>query len=939
MPGWNWKVRVAAAAAAVSLYAIVGFWGVPRIARTQIVKQARAMLHREATVAGVRFNPFTFAAIVEGIDLKDDDGADLVHVDRLLADFQISGVFRRAWRFREIVIEGPRAVARIAADGRLSIADLLEKRADDTSAAPASPHPRVLVDHFTVRGGAVEFIDESRSPQFVEVFGPLDLELHELTTIPDESGDHSITLRFEGGAQLHWSGRQTVDPLRLEGTVELRDLRLPRIWDYVGAANPLTIRDGKADLRCAYDVRKGTDGAISVAVTDVSAGVRDLAVRPRSGGDDWLAVPLVEVTGAEFHWPEARAEVKEIRVKGPRALAWLDKDGTVNWQAAIPATANAPSSESKPWTTKVGVVEILEASAHVEDRSFQPNVVVDLTEVAVKLENITSDLKAPIQTTLSARVNGAGEASASGTVVADPPAADLTIKSQGLDLKPYNPYTIHFPWADIRRGVAAASGKLHVGMGSPRIRFDGAIEVHDLQIAGAGLDRIVACDRAEATGASLTIFPEKIQIAKLELDGAFVNLDIDHDGNVNIKQIFEAKRTPGGPPPPSEPLDLAIRSIAIRNASAEFTDESLILPFDTKIHSINGTIKDLSTTAAAAARLDVEGRIADTGYFKSDGTLHVGAPFASTDVGVIFRGVHMPELTPYAAQFAGYSIERGSLDVDVRYRIQDGRLVGEHRVVAKDLILGPKVEGASHPGLPVRLAIALLKDKDGKIDLEVPIEGTIDSPDFNYNAVFWQAFKTILGNVAKAPFVAIGRLFGADKEDLELVGFASGQGDLPAPEQEKLAKMGAELSQKAELTLEVEGRFDPVTDVNAIRRARLEHRIEAKREGTPDLEKILQALYSETFSPEGLEAERQKFLSDAPGFFDSLRSQLMAADDVSQAALDDLARARATAIVAALTGPGGLETSRVTIADPAPVKRKKQGSELVPSEMTLSAGD
>ncbi len=938
---WSrWRASAGWAVAAVALYALVGFFIVPKIARTQIEKQARAMLHREATVTRVRFNPFTLVAVVEGLDLKDRDGAELFHLDRLTADFQLSGIFRRAFRFREIVVLGPQAVARITTDGRVSIADLFEKSADDKPAAPGSPLPRALVDHVTVRGGAAKFVDESRTPAFVEAFGPLDLELHGLTTIPDESGDHSITLGLGEGARIRWSGRQTVAPLKFEGKVEITSIRLPHLWEYFAAANPLMLRDGKAELTCSYDIHKGADGSLSVDIHDAGAAVRDLAVRPRSGGDDWLVVPLVEVVGAEIHWPEARAEVEAIRVKGPRALAWLEKDGTVNWQAAIPAATTATPSESKPWTAKIGAVEIFEASAHVEDRSFQPNIVVDLADVSVKLSNITNDLKAPISTTLSARVNGASKAGASGTVVLDPPTADLDIALRDLELKPFNPYAIHFPWADIRRGVAGASGKLHVGNGSPAIRFDGAVELKDFQIAGAGLDRIVACDRAAAKGASVTIFPEKIQIAKLELDGAFVNLDIDRDGNVNLKKIFATgDAAPTTPQPESEPLDLAIRSIAIKNASAEFTDASLILPFDTKIHSINGTIKDISTKSAAAARLDLEGRIADTGYFKSDGTLHVGAPFASTDVGVLFRGVNMPELTPYSAQFAGYSIAKGVLDVDVRYRIEDGRLVGEHRVVAKDLTLGPKVEGAKGPGLPVRLAIALLKDKDGKIDLQIPIEGTIDSPEFNYNAVFWQAFKTILGNVAKAPFLAIGRMFGAGKEDLELVGFAAGHAALPAPEQEKLATMGAELSQKAELTLEVEGRFDPVTDVEAIRRARLETRIDAKREGTPDLEAILQALYSETFSPERLEGERQKFPADAAGFYDALRSQLLAADDVSQSALDDLARARSAAIVAAITAPGGLDASRVKILDPATVKRKKQGSELVPSEMTLTAGD
>ena len=967
----RWRFWTAWAAVALGLYAIIGFFVVPKIARSQIEKQSRALLHREATVARVRFNPFTLAAIVEGLDLKDRDGSDLFHLDRLTADFQLSGVFRRAFRFREIVLEGPRVVARIAANGRLSIADLFEKSADEKPEDKKSSLPRLLVDRFAMHGGAAKFVDASKTPPFREEFAPLDLELHGLTTIPEESGDHSITLGLGEGARVRWSGRQTVEPLRFEGKVEIAGIRLPHLWEYFSPTNPLEMRDGKADVSCSYDVRKGADGAFAIAVNDVNVAIRDLALRPRSGGDDWLAVPLIEVSGGQVLWPEERAEIRAIRVTGPRALAIIENDGTLNWRAAIPtpppATAPASTGETRAWTVKVGAVELAEASAHFEDRSFQPSVVADLTDVALNLENVTSDRKAPIPVSLTAHINGGAEASASGTVVADPPGADLDVRLRGIDLRPFVPYAIHLPGVDLRNGVAGAEGKLRVGSVSPKILFDGGLELTALRVAGAGSDRLVACDRATVTGAKITILPEKIRIANVQLDGAFVKLAIDREGNVNLKQIVVAQEATAAPPPPTEPLDLAIGTIAIRGASAEYTDLSVILPFGTKIHAIQGSLKDLSMTSAVAASLALEGRISEAGYFKADGTMRLAAPFAATDVRVIFRGVNMPELTPYSAQFAGYAIEKGNLDVDVRYRIKDGRLAGDHRVIAKDLTLGPKVEGAKGPGLPVRLAIALLKDKDGRIDLEVPIEGTVDSPEFNYRSVFWQAFKTILGNVAKAPFRALGRLFGADSEDLELVGFASGHSELPAPEHEKLAKLGAELAAKPDISLEIEGRFDPVTDVDAIRRARLEQRIDSKREEAPNPEAILESLYIESFSPEQLEVERQKFLPGAPdattsaaepkkkkkgppppppkegfdaaGFYDALRSQLLAAEDVPQSTLDELARARGATISAALTAPGGLDASRVKLLDPAPVKRKKQGSELVASEMTLSAGD
>jgi hypothetical protein len=179
---------------------------------------------------------------------------------------------------------------------------------------------------------------------------------------------------------------------------------------------------------------------------------------------------------------------------------------------------------------------------------------------------------------------------------------------------------------------------------------------------------------------------------------------------------------------------------------------------------MNGDLRDVSTAAMAPARLALEGRVAEGGYVKADGILRV-VDRSPRPVNVVFRNVNMPDLTPYCAQFAGYSLQKGALDLDVRYRVENSHLVGSHRVVAKDMILGPKVEGAPSPGLPVRLAVALLKDKDGRINLDVPVEGSLNSPEFNYKSVVWQAVKIILGNIVKAPFRAIGRLFGSDSED------------------------------------------------------------------------------------------------------------------------------------------------------------------------------
>jgi hypothetical protein len=321
-------------------------------------------------------------------------------------------------------------------------------------------------------------------------------------------------------------------------------------------------------------------------------------------------------------------------------------------------------------------------------------------------------------------------------------------------------------------------------------------------------------------------------------------------------------------------------------------------------------------------------------------------------------------LTPYFAQFAGYQVKSGVLDLDVDYVVKDRRLVGDHTVVAHDLVLGPRVKDSKAPSLPIRLAVALLKDREGRINLRVPVEGTVDSPEFNYNAVFWSAMRTILGNAAKAPFRAIGRLFGRDEDDLELVEFDLGKSELLPAEQEKLIKVAEHLSPKPDLKLTVEGRFDPEADQTALKQQKLTQLIDSRRESAgavaavndaSTLETILEGLFVEQFSAEALEAERQRATSvtptnatpaqteaapprlDTAAFYERLRARLLEAQVVTEADLGQLASARATAIVETLNKSGSIEPGRVVAAPPEPAKRKKAGSARVASEILMSA--
>ncbi len=937
----RWRRWVLIVGAAVGLYAAAGFLLVPWVVRRQAVALAQSDFHRTLALARVRFNPFTWRAVVEGVRLTDRDGEPLFALDRLVVDLQLSGMFRRAWRFREIALDGPSLHVRLLPDGSASFADLFE--ADPKKPEEPFTMPRLIVDRLQLRRGRATFVDGSRAPPFVQEVTPLELDVHDLITIPRESGDHTLVLGLGKEASLRWSGRQTVDPLHLEGRVELQGIPLDRLWEYAAPGDPMAVREGRGEVLLQYEVTQAATGGLSLAVREGTVRGRGIVAGSRDGSETWLKLPDVEATGIEAAWPARRLTIPALRLGDPEVLFRFQAGG---WNWARPASPPdlappVPAAPQPPWKTSVARIEVAQGTVVFDDRIVAPPVATTLSDVTLRLRDVSTDLAAPLHGELTASVNGTGKGSVTGLLVPDPFSTDLQVALSGLDVTPFQPYSVRLPGAELKKLTAGVTGTLRIGPAAPTVQFDGEGVLDGLRIDGAGEETLLGCHQAKLHGVRFTLGPDRLRMQRVDLDGAAFKLHIDKSGNFNLAQLTvaegDAPAVTAPASPERDPMTVDIARIVFARGGGTFTDESLILPFGTRIHAMHGDLKDFSTRSEAPARLDLEGRVLEEGYFKSSGTLRLADPLAASDVSVIFRDVRLPSLTPYCAQFAGYSLQEGMLDLDLRYRFTDRKLLGDHHVIAKDLVLGPKVEGAQGPGLPVRLAVALLKDRQGRIDLEVPVEGTVDAPEFNYRSVFWQALKKILGNVAKAPFRAIGRAFGMDQEDLELVGFAAGRSDLPEPEADKLAKVATELANREGLDLEIEGRFDPVTDSAALRRDRLEAKIDAKRTPDTDLDKILEALYAETFSPEKLETVRLQLSAATSGasFHETLQRDLLEAEAVGPQDLSALASARAQAIAAALTAAGGLDASRVRVTDPSAVKRKKQGSDLVPSEMTM----
>jgi hypothetical protein len=313
------------------------------------------------------------------------------------------------------------------------------------------------------------------------------------------------------------------------------------------------------------------------------------------------------------------------------------------------------------------------------------------------------------------------------------------------------------------------------------------------------------------------------------------------------------------------------------NGEMDFADYSLALPFGTRIHDLKGNITGLSSRPDAPGQVELDGQVDDYGLARAAGQISLFDPTDYMDLRVVFRNVEMTRLTPYSATFAGRKIASGKLSLDLAYKIDKRQLHGENQVVMDQLVLGERVESPEAKNLPLDLAIAILQDSDGRIDLGLPVSGSLDDPQFSYGQIVWKAIVNVLTKIVTAPFRALGALFGGG-EKFENIAFEAGDAQLTGPEREKLVQLASALGKRPTLALTIHGVYAEADRVALqdlqLRRAILERMGQhVDKQGDPGplstrqakVQQALEALYGERVGAADLAALKDGFRLANPG--------------------------------------------------------------------------
>ena len=839
--------RLTIIATLLLLYTVTGFLIVPAVIKSQMLKRLPDLTHRQVTVDQVRFNPYALSLTVRRFAVKETNGTDFAGFGEFYLNFELISVFKRGFVFKEIHLISPSAHLLLNPDGTPNFANLLSTNPPPAKTEPPGPLPLVIIESLSISNGLVSFTDLRQHTPFRTRLEPLNLVLHNFTTHAKSDAPYSFTATTGEGESFTWSGDIAVNPPSSRGQFQLAGMPLPKYAPYLEPLVTFQTARGTLDVGAQYVLDAGSPNLI-LNITNATVHLRQLEINDPTTSERLITLPDLRVTGGELQLASRQARVASVALTNGFVSVRILKDGAINLLGylkpagpvpAPPATAQPAPEATPPFVARVDAVDLADFTIQFEDQSLAHPAHIKLDQLGVALRNISTVTNTPMTLAVfSVRWNEAGTIGAKGTVFLQPLAADLQVNVQDLDLRPAQPYIQEQVNLGITDGTLTTTGRVVLaapGTAGPRLKFVGAVTLARLATADTvKFHDFVKWDNLHLGGLAVDVQPMRLHLDSVTVAALETTLNIDSNKQVNLTDIFPKKSGPTNAPAANTTntaaaIDITIDAVTLDRANLKLRDQSVEPNATAGIAELSGTIRGLSSANAKRADVDLHGKVDALAAFTITGQINPLSSNVDSDVTLQFKSIDLTPISPYMGKYAGFPVQKGKLHLDLHWRLSSQELKAENKVVIDRLTLGQHTKSPEATKLPVKLALALLTDRHGKIDLDVPLSGRLDDPKFSVWPIVGQVVMNLLGKAATSPFTLLSKLVGGGAEDLGYIDFAPGAAHLDAAGLDKIQKLAKALYERPALAVEISPAVDPVADRDAIAKAKLAEALKMHR--------------------------------------------------------------------------------------------------------------
>jgi hypothetical protein len=843
-----WKKVILGILLLAVVFAVVGYFALPPLLKSVLTRKLSENLHREASLETIRFNPFTLCLSVHGFSVKEREGGDpFVSFEELFIDLEARSILKKALVLQEVRLVRPSFRVALNDDGSFNFSDLLTGAKPEPAPQISGPFP-FAVHNLRIVEGKVAFVDRPRKKEHHAE--EIRIELPFLSSLAEDAEsfvEPSIGANINGMPLIVAGRTKPFSPSReTELDCEIGDLPLPDYLAYLPAKLNFRLLSASLHAKTRLSFREEKEGPPHLALQGLVA-IHDIAV------DDLKKQPVLRLPSIRAEMASVRPLAGEIRLSklvlvAPAVNVLRDRQGRINLLTLLPETPPQKKEEKQAGAkTAVEIDELLIEKGKVafQDAQTRDPFRLTLENIRLQVNRFSTAAGREAKASLSLDLPKKGSLFLEGPMRIDPLSAKWSLALKNLDILAFQPYLSEAVNIRVTDGKISAGGNLSLDSagGSLKTRYSGKLLVSRF----ASIDALQANDLLKWNSLSLNGIdaghnPLSVRIREIALSDFYTRILIGADGTLNLEKLAvekgdetgkEEKKAPEGQTASSvkdakTPADIRIGAITLQGGEIDFTDRYIQPNFSGRFVEMGGRISDLSSMENSTADVELRGRLDGYAPLEVTGKINPLRKDLFVDLKASFKDMDLGPLTPYSGKFIGYTIQKGKLSFDLQYLIDRKKLDSQNRVFIDQLTLGEKVESPQATKLPVSLAIALLKDRNGQIKLDIPVSGTLDDPKFSVWRIILQVLGNLLVKAATAPFALLGSLFGGGAE-LGFVEFDYGSSLVTPQHLEKIQPLVKSLQERPTLKLEIGGYVDAARDGEKLKEAFFLRKLQAQK--------------------------------------------------------------------------------------------------------------
>jgi uncharacterized protein involved in outer membrane biogenesis len=699
----------------------------------------------------------------------------------------------------------------------------------------------VLVKESAFEKIKVTFYDKGVSPQVDSSIDSLNLYAKNITLAGREPLEYELSIQMNEKFHCLATGRVIHEALDVATSWECKSFDIVHYRPYIDtfARELLEVYDlqlASAWLDFNTDIKLyKVEQEIVVDLNNSNTKLSDFLLRKKSTQEKLLDFEHLSVLGLALNTKSKDISIAKTQLVSLDVDTKRERDKSLNLENLVVFKKTQTSykkqsnKEQTPYKIKLKHFAVEGAQVSFDDDALKTKAHLELDRIYLNAYNIDSQEKSWLEYDLSLRTNKAGTLTTKGKLRHTPLKQNGQLQLNKVGLKALNPYIQEQSYIALDDGSISMKSDIsyEASKSKPDLLVKGSFALEDFFL-------IDARDRSllfSVIGLDLDSFtyehaPDRFYVNEVGVDSFYANAIIDEQKNLNFGSLMKEQKAQEKPSDTKEKeqkeaFAATIAKLTVVNGSANFADLSLPIKFATNIHDLSGAIYSISTTKEEASMVDLVGEVDAYGLTSLKGSVDAADPKRYTDLKFSFKNLSLSSMSGYSASFAGYKIDEGKLHLDLAYNIVNSKLQSSNSVVIDKIMLGEAIEDENISKLPLGFVIALLEDKDGIIDIDLPIEGDLEKPDFKYGGLLVKTLTNLVIKAVSSPFQFLGSLMGIDGDSLEYAEFEAGSATILAPQREKFDSIATMLLKRPKIALNISGNYDKKLDIQALRYQKL----------------------------------------------------------------------------------------------------------------------